>query len=89
MSLILNFGQVEAEILGLEHTRGHFQFFTFLHEDMRNYPVSTVLITLIDSQNLNMTSHITFSNIFHTNNPLLFKKMDFKKSLLKLHRKIT
>ena len=77
MSLILNFGQVEAEILGLEHTRGHFQIFTFLHEDMRNYPVLTVLITLRDSQNLNLTSNITFCNIFQTNNPLLTKKMDF------------
>ena len=52
LSLIFNFGQVEVEILGLEHTRGHFQFFTFLNEDMRNYPVLTVLITQRDSQNL-------------------------------------
>ena len=64
--VIFSFGHVEAEILGLEQTRGHFQFFTFLHEFIRNYPVSAILITLLDSRNLNLTSHITLCDIFHT-----------------------
>ena len=90
MSLILNFGQVEAEILGLEHTRGHFHF---SHECVRNYPISVVVITVLDLQNLHWTSCITFSDIFHTNNrgfdQKITKKLIFKNSLLKLLRKMT
>ena len=57
----MNFGQAEAEILGLNHTRGHFHF---SHEYVRNYP-----ITVFDPRNLHLTSCFTFSDIFHENNP--------------------
>ena len=89
LSLLLNFGQVEAEILGLEHTWGHFHF---SHEYVRNYLVSAVVITVLDLQNLRCTSCITFSDIFHTNHPGFNQKITtiliFKNLLLKLLREI-
>ena len=86
----MNFGQVEAEILGLEHTRGHFHF---SHEYVRNYPILAIVITVLDLKNPYWTSCITFSNNFNTNNPGFIKKITktfiFKNSLLKLLRKMT
>ena len=86
----MNFGQVEAEILGLNHTRGHFHF---SHEFVKNFPISAIVITVLDLQNLHLTFCITFSNNFHTNDPgfnqSITKILIFKNSLLKLLRKMT
>ena len=59
-----DFGQLEAEKIKAKDTRGHFHF---SHEYGRYYSVSAVIITPLDFQNINLTSRITFSNIFHTN----------------------
>ena len=64
LSLILNFGQVEAEILGLNHIRGHFHF---SHEYVSYYPFSAVVTTLLDFQSIILTSCLTFFDIFITN----------------------
>ena len=86
----MKFGQVEAEILGLNQTRGHFHF---SHEYVRIYQISAIVITVFDLQNLHLTFCITFSNNFHTNNPgfnqNITKILIFKNSLLKLLRKMT
>ena len=48
LSLLLIFGQVEAEIIEVKDSRGHFQF---LHFCARVFPVLSVRITLLDFQN--------------------------------------
>ena len=72
------FGQVEAEKIEVKDTRGHFHF---LHEYVRNYAVSAVVIALLEFQNLNLTSCITVCDITHTNDTAFrknkSKKMDF------------
>ena len=72
------FGQVEAEKIEVKDTRGHFHF---LHEYVRNYAVSAVVIALLEFQNLNLTSCITACDITHTKdtafNQKNSKKMDF------------
>ena len=75
--------------IGVRTHQGSFSVFTFF---ARNYTDSAGLITLLDSQNLNLTSQIIFCDIFHTNDPTFNKrnkKNIFKNSLLKLHRKMT
>ena len=64
------FGQVEAEKIEVKDTRGHFHF---LHEYVRNYAVSAVVIALLEFQNLNLTSCITVCDIFQTNNTVFTK----------------
>ena len=49
LSLLLIFGQVEAEKLEVKDTGGHFHF---SHEYESYYLVSAVIITFLDSQNL-------------------------------------
>ena len=61
----LTFGQLEAEKIEVTDTKGHFHF---SHEYVRNYPISAIVITVLDLQNLHWTCCITFSNNFHTNN---------------------
>ena len=72
------FGQVETEKIEVKDTRGHFHS---LHEDVRNYAVSAVVISHLEFQNLNLTSCITVCDITHTNdtafNQKNSKKMDF------------
>ena len=75
LALLLIFDQVEAEIWGLKHTRGHFYF---SHEYGGDYSVSAFVITLLDFQNLNLTSCITFCDIVNTNDK------DFNKKIVKL-----
>ena len=62
----------------VKDTRGHFKF---SYEYVRYYAVSAVVITLLDFQNLYMTSLITSSDIFYSNDPafikLTAKKNDF------------
>ena len=58
------FGQVEAEKIEVKDTKGHFHF---LHEYVRNYAVSAVVIALLEFQNLNLTSCITVCVTTHTN----------------------
>ena len=48
LSLLLIFGQVEAEIIEVKDTRGHFQFSHFF---ARFFPVLAVRILLLDFQN--------------------------------------
>ena len=62
MSLLLTFGQVEAEIIEVKDTRGHFQF---LYIYARFFPVIAVRIVLLDFQN---TTKLLTKNI---------KEMDF------------
>ena len=75
LALLLIFGQVEAEILGLKHTRGHFYF---SHKYGGDYSVSAILITLLEFQKLNLTSCITFCDTVNTNDK------DVKKKILKI-----
>ena len=56
LSSLLIIGQVEAKKIEVKGTRGHFHF---LHEYVRNYAVSAVVIALLEFQNLNLTSCIT------------------------------
>ena len=72
------FGHVEAEKIEVKHSWGHFHF---LHEYVRNYAVSAVVIALLEFQNLNLTSCITVCDIFHTNDPV-FTKIILKKLIL-------
>ena len=65
------FGQVETKKIEVKDTRG---LFHFSHEYVRNYPVSAVVIALLEFQNLNLTSCITVSDIFHTNDPVFTNK---------------
>ena len=44
------------------------------HDYVRNYPVSAVVFALLEFQNLNLTSCITVSDIFHTNDLVFTKK---------------
>jgi len=67
----LIFGQVEAEKIEVKDTRGHFHF---SHDYVRNYPVSAVVIALLEFQNLNLTYCITVCDIFQTNDPIFTKK---------------
>ena len=91
------FGQVEAEKIEVKDTRGHFHF---SHDYVRSYPVSAVVIALLEFQNLNLTYCITVCDIFQTNDPgfnkkipkkLIFRKFFVKitqKSDLKLHKNV-
>ena len=72
MTLLLIFGQVEAEKIEVKETRGHFYF---SHEYVQYHPVSAVVMILLDFKNLNLTSCITVCDIFHTNDPALYKKI--------------
>ena len=65
------FGQVEAEKIEVKDSRGHFHF---SYEYIRNYAVSAVVITLLEFQNLNLTSCITVFDIFHANEAVFTKK---------------
>ena len=69
------FGQVEAEKIEVKDTRGHFHF---SHDYVRNYPVSAVVIALLEFQNLNLTSGITVCDITHTNDTAFTKKIPKK-----------
>ena len=75
LSLILNFGQVEAEILGLEHTRVIFIF----HMNMEGF--LTVVTTLLDHENLNLTFCIYlfwhFLHKQHRFQPKITEDIDF------------
>ena len=72
--------------IGSRTHQGSFSFFTWI------WKVSAVVTNLLDLQNLNLKSSITFSDIFHTNypgfNPKILKILIFKSSLLKLFRKL-
>ena len=59
--------------------QGSFSVFTFF---ARNYTDLACLITLLDSQNLNLTSQIIFCDIFNTYVPT-FNKKKIKKWFLK------
>ena len=73
------FGQVEAEKIEVKDTRGHFHF---LHEYVRNYAVSAVVIALLEFQNLNLTSCITVCDITHTNDTAFNQKKSNKMNSL-------
>ena len=82
------FCQVEGKKIEVKDTRGHFKF---SYEYVRYYAVSAVVITLLDFQNLYMTSLITSSDIFYSNDPALIKltakKNDFFNFLLETAQK--
>ena len=70
LTLLLIFGQVEAEKIEVKDTRGHFHFslkYVWYHS------VSAVVMTLLDFKNLFLTSSITFCDIFHANDPAFNK----------------
>ena len=71
LTLLLIFGQVEAEKIKVKDTWGHYNF---SHDYVRNYPVSAVVFALLEFQNLNLTSCITVCDIFHTNDQVFTKK---------------
>ena len=73
------FGQVEAEKIEVKDTKGHFHF---LHEYVRNYAVSAVVIALLEFQNLNLTSCITVCDITHTNDTAFNQKKSNKMNSL-------
>ena len=81
----MTFGQVEAEKIEVKDTKGHFHF---SHEYVSYHTVSAVLITLLDFQNLNLTSCTTFFDIFFTKDPP-FNKKNQKKIFLKILFEIT
>ena len=72
LTLLLIFGQVEAEKIKVKYSWGHFKF---SHEYVRNYPVSAVVFALLEFQNLNLTSCITVCDIFLTNDQVFTKKI--------------
>ena len=57
--------------IGVRTHQGSFSVFTFF---ARNYTDLAGLITLLDSQNLNLTYQIIFCDIFHTNDPTFNQK---------------
>ena len=66
--------------IGDRRHQGSFSFFSFF---ARNCTDLAGLITLLDSQNLNLTYQIIFCDIFHTNDPT-FNKKNNKKWFLKI-----
>ena len=89
LTLLLNFGQLEAEKMKAKDTSGQFHF---SNNYERNYQVSLVVITLWDFQNFNFTFGITFCDILHTNIQAFNKKLQKKLIFcifLKLQRKMT
>ena len=65
--------------IGVRTHQGSFSVFTFF---ARNYTDLACLITLLDSQNLNLTSQIIFCDIFNTYVPT-FNRKKIKKLFLK------
>ena len=80
LTLLLIFGQVEAEKIEVKETRGHFYF---SHEYVQYHPVSAVVMILLDFKNLNLTSCITVCDNFHKNDPALNQKKIPKILILK------
>ena len=89
LTLLLIFGQEEAQRIEVKDTRGRFHFSP---EYVQNQLILAVVMTLLGFKNLNFTSCINFCDIFHTNNPAFHKKntkkIDFKFFFLKLLRKM-
>ena len=79
--LLLIFGQVEAVIIEIKDTRGHFQF---SHNYARFFPVLAVRITLLDFQNSiwHLAIHsVTFSTQMTKLLTKNTKEIDFEKIL--------
>ena len=70
LSLLLIFGQVQAEIIEVNDTRGHFQF---LHFYARFFPVLAVRIIFLDFQN-SIWHLVIFSVILSTQMTQLLTK---------------
>ena len=85
LTLLLIFGQVKAEKIEIKDTRGQFHF---SHKYVGYHPVSAVVMTLLDFKNLNLTSSITFCDIFQANNQA-FNKKNAKRIIFKFFVKIT
>ena len=81
LSLLLIFGQVEAEIFEVKDTRGHFQF---SHNYARFFPVLAVTTTLLVFQNSIWHLAILLTQITQ----LLTKKKLTQKNDLKLHKNV-
>ena len=93
----MKFGQVEAEIIEVKDSRGHFQF---LHFCAIVFPILSVRITLLDFQNsighLAILSVIFSKEMNQVSTKKLPKKLIFRKffvgitqkSDLKLHKNV-